>query len=871
MSSWADMAKRTAAAPPAVAPEKQAKKQKTELPTSSSSAPSSAQNNKTKPSAQSKNNIDNKNINNRKQNTKGNGQQAVKGGSQANKTNQSAANNAGKEGQQGNKQQQPKNNNGQSAKKQQQPKPKSRKPTLKPVSLADVLAGPVGKGGPSNEKKAPRLPPPRSQPAPPQASDFPSLSSANQPTTTPAWSANNRSAVSILKRPPEGGALPAKAPSSKPKTVDKGAGATAKNKPQAVSAKQQPKNADDTSKRNVSIVTDSKEAPKSSLAASLLGARTERVLDDSEGAHDFFRLMSQGKMTAQSKGRQRVRPRKKKFSSLKKKVLEERLRQWKEQNNAGRQKRTSESPIAAMACTLCLYGFAEADLVEDDDEYEELCTNLADLAEKISKHRRVAIPRHLPDRTSTTYPCFVEFENGQLVEAAMSCWNGLSLGGETLRADPIPVPTGIVDVSEWQARCLEVESSSKNGQVTEEAESHYQVILLDILTEDDLEDEDCLEETLADIKMVGSEFGDVKNVSLDKERRSVSLSYSGGLTVAQNAVSGLERKLIGGTQVKAVLGKPTEGPKEARVILDGILEDDDLEDEECLEETVGDIRRVAEEFGILKSIVAEKDQSRVILLYEGGLQVAKSAAVELGKKVIGGKLLCAKVQNAEQWSGKRSSSTVILKGALTEDDLEDEECLEESLGDLKELAGQYGTVLSIRAEGDNVRIEFEGPRDAAHSAVSGFSGMIIGGQIIAATIDTDRMDVDYTPVINAAAGPSTTEKEPEPLFSGDKRIPDRFAECLRAPKVPVTSGPRKYATLLNDETVKPLIIEMLGELMRLQKRAIDDKNAKARRRLVMGFREVARGVRARKVKLVVSHCVLFFLGFAVLCFSDLDF
>ena len=57
---------------------------------------------------------------------------------------------------------------------------------------------------------------------------------------------------------------------------------------------------------------------------------------------------------------------------------------------------------------------------------------------------------------------------------------------------------------------------------------------------------------------------------------------------------------------------------------------------------------------------------------------------------------------------------------------------------------------------------------------------------------------------------------------------------------------------MNDDTVKPLIIEMLGELMRLQKRAIDDKNAKARRRLVMGFREVARGVRARKVKLVVS-------------------
>jgi selenocysteine insertion sequence-binding protein 2 len=44
---------------------------------------------------------------------------------------------------------------------------------------------------------------------------------------------------------------------------------------------------------------------------------------------------------------------------------------------------------------------------------------------------------------------------------------------------------------------------------------------------------------------------------------------------------------------------------------------------------------------------------------------------------------------------------------------------------------------------------------------------------------------------------------------------------------------------------------MLGELMRLQERSKDDKNARARRRLVMGLREVARGIRAHKVKMVV--------------------
>ena len=51
--------------------------------------------------------------------------------------------------------------------------------------------------------------------------------------------------------------------------------------------------------------------------------------------------------------------------------------------------------------------------------------------------------------------------------------------------------------------------------------------------------------------------------------------------------------------------------------------------------------------------------------------------------------------------------------------------------------------------------------------------------------------------------------------------------------------------------VIPLINEMLGELMRLQLRSKDDKNARARRRLVMGLREVARGIKSHKVKMVI--------------------
>jgi selenocysteine insertion sequence-binding protein 2 len=56
---------------------------------------------------------------------------------------------------------------------------------------------------------------------------------------------------------------------------------------------------------------------------------------------------------------------------------------------------------------------------------------------------------------------------------------------------------------------------------------------------------------------------------------------------------------------------------------------------------------------------------------------------------------------------------------------------------------------------------------------------------------------------------------------------------------------------LGDEAIKLLVIGMLGELTSLQHHAIEDKNAKARRRIVMGLQEVARGICSHKVKMVV--------------------
>lgn len=772
MSSWADMAKRIAAAPPPVATEKQAKKQKT---TTAVAAESGAKN-KSETKAGPKNAWSKggskaalvtklpHNQNQQKQPPKQSQQNRQQQLQQDTKKKQQQTKKSQTSQKQQQQQQQSKQGQQNAKKNPQQPKFKARKPTLKTMSLADVLTSIVGIGGAKStapETKPPQQP--REEPL--QSSDFPSLSASNQSTS--AWPA-----VSILKRPTQEVAPKS---ASKNNNNSKPTEKTASQPKPAAASKSKA-----TTKQPPAVPKDSiVDKPKPSLAASLLGARQERQLDRVDDVFGFISAATQQQQGGGIKvipGRQRLRPRKKKFSSLKKKVLDERLRQWKESNNQNDD--SNDGSAIETPRTLCLYGFADEKLVQDDDEYEELCANLIDLAEKISQACRICIPRHVSDRFDSEYPCFVEFDSATSVEAAISCWNGLSLGGEKLLAQAISVPHGATDETEWKELCLEVESLSKDGKSESQSDGRGQVVLMDILTEDDLEDPDCLKETLADIERLGEEFGEIIEVSVDKDKQSVLLAYKGGLSAAKTANAALGQKVLGGTLIKSALVNSNGSGGQSRVILHGILTEDDMEDNECLEETIEDIREVVSEYGTVSDISAEKAEARVVVTYVGGIHVAQHAATELGKKVIGGVQVRATVDHRSQLKKSILSWSIILKGALTEDDLEDDDCLGESLADLKELAGKFGTVLSVRSEEENVRIEFEGPKEVAVSAAFGFSGIVIGGSTITAHVDEDEigMDTDNPVIASQPIKVATSPKEPEAMFSGEKRIPGRFAE-----------------------------------------------------------------------------------------------
>ena len=543
--------------------------------------------------------------------------------------------------------------------------------------------------------------------------------------------------------------------------------------------------------QQTATVAAARDLAAAAAAAGTRGRTRARGGTEQQQQHDLLlvRLMQmqqEGKMAGAmtmmmqppKKGRQRLKPRKKKFSALKKKVLEERLRKWRELHPTTTAAATTTTATTALlgssSAVVVLSGYAEADELQDDDEYEEIQNNLLDMACKIGPVKRILIPRTLlqEEEDEMVVPSFVQFEEPNLAAAAVECWNDLVLGGNKLKARNLVM--------------------SKTDGMTEPPEA------LD-----------------------------------DFERWCRNAMLNGDDNSPNGAAEGVEDSL-----------------HVVEMILENVLTEDDLEDEECLEESLADIEIMTSKLGNLESLRVERDPAPyVVLSYRCSEREANEIVEKLKKTVVGGAALVAGLRN--QCSQHKISSlrrTIVLRNVLTEDDVGDEECLEESLNDLKEIANQFGSVVGMKAdvEAGTVEVEFD-TIESTETALGSLNGMVIGGTSITATMLNQESYEDSSKI---SIDPPAVEAEPTVMFSGEKRIPERFVECKRVPKIPNSGKPRNYAVMCDDDTAKPLLSEMLSELMRLQRRAIEDKNAKARRRLVMGLREVARGIRAHKVKLV---------------------
>ena len=555
------------------------------------------------------------------------------------------------------------------------------------------------------------------------------------------------------------------------------------------------------------------------------------------------------------KGRQRLAPRKKKLTTLKKRVLEERLRMWKEHNEIDDSKidgvegdspstkrakvdnthseanetSTSGEVLSSLpnTTTLRIENFIrpEEDDLEDEDEYDEIVSNLINLAGRVGKVLNVFVPRRrLPSNSEDAISndvekddalqeaklvgwSFVRFAANKDVRAAKDILDGMVVGGQQIH-------TFILE-GRGICACNDIMSGEIGVAPSAENEREWRLAVLQAMNE---------RQNLAEERIF---------------EQSNNFSHTDLEVSATNTV-----------------------------VFHNILCDDDYDDDEALEESIADIKGLAMQYGQVadaRAAITGIDKGNVYILYNNR-EAAEKSVQQLNGMVVGGSKILVNLKSVslDKIQQHHGPVEVILNNVLNENDFEDEDCLNESIEDISNLARKYGVIGKVYVdipEGKNgrVRVEYLDGRSAAQHAAQELDGMVVGGLILSAKVSSDGENSTHNQSasssnVNASlAAPSEKVKNesPPPMLSGDKVIPERFAACKRVPKIPNPGVPRAYASKISDERATPLLIEMLGELMRLQERNKDDKNARARRRLVMGLREVARGIRAHKVKMVV--------------------
>lgn len=550
----------------------------------------------------------------------------------------------------------------------------------------------------------------------------------------------------------------------------------------------------------------------------------------------------------------RLKPRKKKLTSLKKRILTERLQKWKDaqlkekdlaQSQLAPSTTLSQDPTSntlryitdlnglSSSKIVCLVNFidAEHDDLTDEDEYSEICSDICRLARLIGPIQGVCIPRQSVDTdtfdSNSTLQgfAFVYFQNSEDAHAARYCWRGMVLGGRTI--DALLVSS---DEDLAAQTFLPAGASAVSTHV-----SVPKIALHNILNEDDLADSECMEETLTDIHHLVSTF-----FSSDRNNTSATFTldnlYGNEYGILINFCHDVSIEtvihVLNGLYDTKIAGKPLTA--EFLFNLKQLSWNNRYDDQHPTNlKSSPTCHRIQDE--------SKSNPMNLPTIFSNDINPVTFA----------------------------HHQAVVLSNILSDDDMEDEECLDECKGDILTLVKKYGEVSSIDIwkEGPNVgNVLITFASSCADVAAAGLNGLKIGGKCIRAEIAVaedswkEHNKISASPPSEVsnngkdfeAAKTMNNAFTSEPIFSaGGKLIPERWAECKRVPKIGNSASKPVYVQLLNDDAASQLLLDMLGSLMSYQLRSKDDANARSRRRLVLGFREVARGLRAKKIKLVV--------------------
>lgn len=380
----------------------------------------------------------------------------------------------------------------------------------------------------------------------------------------------------------------------------------------------------------------------------------------------------------------------------------------------------------------------------------------------------------------------------------------------------------------------------------------------------ELEDEEERAEILTDVGDICASYAEVIAVEVGDESADfvpIDVSFA-SRDEALKALAGLQKRVVGGLVLQAEPLRPPAKDASCALRVYDALDEDEFEDEDCRDEVLEDLSRLACVHGALATppeVVAgalHVSNRDVRLTFETATCALKAQRA-FAQTTIGGSQLQCDVE-----VGPRDACVIALLEALSSEDLADDETRDEALSDLRKLIEQKAQgVLQVTLAAQDVLVRFPSER-LCKLARDALSGVVLGGQLL----NLRLLNAEYEPVVDPALIQDKLCAEEavreallaQKLLIKNKRgetvrLPKKYAAARDLPKPARDETSRDYASHPRDGVLDAACAAVVSKLFEFQERGRlrDPIKAKMRRRLVFGLREVRRGVRAANVKCLV--------------------
>lgn len=550
--------------------------------------------------------------------------------------------------------------------------------------------------------------------------------------------------------------------------------------------------------------------------------------------------------------------------------------------------------------SICLHYYVTPECLEDDDEVEEIRSNVLELCSLYGTVTYVDIPR--PPKPEAGL-IIVGYTGSAEARAALRGLSARVVGGELLKVTLYPRRREDLETLQHVSTHASHDMHDSKGQeriVPPPAESHL-ICIRSFVALEDMEEDDEYEEIVDNVRMICSAFGTVASVKVVREGNVEGLfdvatvgdaiiEYSFPEDAAQ-AIAGLSNIVIQGEKLGVTFFHPKtyeqakEEPskKRAWVYLADLVEVEMLFDDDEHEQLRSDLEEFCTPYGSVVCTLIPRNQQEAMrdgvavgsaaVMFQDP-QMASNAHDGLSRKIIQGQ--CLKV---ELWGGKEDLNKAVAaigsSGFLMQ---------EPNLG--KE-GGSWDSWHPLQTHGmtlvepPNYSVSDASPagvrttdnKDGNDTLVRSMSADLTGGQAksqlsASAPLFVPKISMDpagppsremlssksISPTANEESAGMKGKIASLPLKEAPKRIfPGKYAEAATAPKLREEIDKRHEDVFVCPPEVEEKIRELVGALMQFQERARLKEAAKAKkaRRMVFGLREVIRGIRTKKIKFII--------------------